>query len=109
MKRTIRLFALAALLITGPVGCAWVELTEDGSGVRIAGNAESIEGCERLGRVTSTTRARIAGMERNDERQAEELETLARNEAAALGADTLVPASPIEDGQRVWTAYRCDS
>ena len=106
MKRTARLLALTALLVAGPIGCAWVELTEDGRGVRIADRAE---GCERLGRITSTTRAKIAGMERDEERQAEELETLARNEAAALGADTLVPTSDIVDGHRVWIAYRCDS
>jgi hypothetical protein len=106
MKPTARLLALTALLIAGPTGCAWVELTEDGRGVRIA---DSVEGCERLGRVTSTTRAKIAGMKRDDDRKAEELETLARNEAAALGADTLVPESAIVDGHRVWTAYRCDA
>lgn len=106
MTRTARLLAVAAMLVTGLTGCVWVELSADGRAVRIA---DSAAGCERLGRVTSTTRAKVAGMQRDDERQAEELAILARNEAAGLGADTLVPASDIVDGHRVWVAYRCDA
>jgi len=37
----------------------------------------------------------------------EELETLARNEAPGLGADTLQPLEEPRDGEQRFAAYRC--
>ena len=50
---------------------------------------------------------RIAFYERNHLKVREELETLARNEAPGLGADTVQPLAPPESGEQRFIAWRC--
>jgi hypothetical protein len=49
----------------------------------------------------------IAFYERNNLRVREELETLARNEAPGLQADTIQPLAPPLEGEQRFAAYRC--
>jgi hypothetical protein len=35
------------------------------------------------------------------------LNVTARNSAAKMGADTIVPASQVEDGKQTFNVYRC--
>lgn len=108
-SRTVRTAATFALLIAlgaGLVGCTWVRLTDAGAGVRVV-DAVAGAACERIGRVTANSREDVAGVDRSLEKVREELQTLARNEAAGLGADAVVATSPIEDGQQNFDALRC--
>jgi hypothetical protein len=53
------------------------------------------------------TLGKIVVVERGSQRLQDELLTLARNEAADLGGDTVVPESLIADGSQVFGVYRC--
>jgi hypothetical protein len=86
-------------------GCTWVKLTEDGAAVTVA-SADAISECTRVGIVTARTGDRII-TERKLDKVNEELHTLARNEAANLNADTIVPLSLETDGAQTFNAYRC--
>ena len=88
------------------LGCTWVKPSEQAAGVRLATQAE-ISGCERLGKTTSSVADSIGPFSRGEETVARELATLARNEAALMGGDTVAPESPVEDGRRVFGVYRC--
>jgi hypothetical protein len=46
-------------------------------------------------------------MDRKKEKVRLEIETLARNEAAIRGGDTIVPRGPVEAGSRTYDVYRC--
>lgn len=97
--------AIAALLAAP--GCSWVPLTDAGAEVRVV-DAVTARDCTRVGRVTANTRGRVVGLPRVEEKQAEELEALARNEAARLGANAVVPVSDIEEGRQQFDALVCE-
>ncbi len=86
--------------------CTWVKLNEDGEKARVLSAAE-VTSCKKLGKTTAVSKAKVAGIERNDEKLQKELETLARNSAAELKGDTVVPVGKPVDGKQVFDIYRC--
>jgi hypothetical protein len=93
---------LVALLLGA---CTWVPLTDGGAGVNQA-TATQIAQCRHVGSVSSSTQDKI-GVERSRGKVAEELVVLARNEAASIGGDTIVPMSEPVDGRQDFAVYRC--
>lgn len=98
------LIALAAASLS--VGCTWVHMAPGANVVQVmaAGNPPA---CQKQGEVAVSVKDSIAFYDRNPLRVREELETLARNEAPGLQADTIQPlGQPVDGGQR-FAAYRC--
>jgi hypothetical protein len=87
--------------------CQWVPLTAEGEQVRV-GNAAEVEGCRELGKVTGKTTVTVGPLARNEEKVASEVEALARNEAAKMGANVIVPTGALDWDQREYAAFRCD-
>jgi hypothetical protein len=104
MKRRIVLAGagLGALAIA----CNWVPLTEAGKAVRVAQAAET-RGCESMGRTHAQTTDRVVLFARQQTTIEKELQSLARNEAALMGGDTIAAATPIEGGRQSFDVYRC--
>lgn len=86
--------------------CTWVEPTAQGEKVRVL-TAEEVSKCKKVGQTTVSLLARLAGIERNPNKVQDELNTLARNSAAELDGDTVVPLSAVEDGKQTFAVYRC--
>ena len=97
-------FAIAALLAGG---CTWVHLAPGAQAVKVLPLGAEPPGCEKRGDVAVSVKDSVAFYERNDLRVRDELETLARNEAPGLGADTIVPVAPPVEGEQRFAAYRC--
>lgn len=95
---------LALALFTN--ACTWVKLTEQGKAVRVAKPGE-VAGCEHLGEASAHVLDKVTFVKRSRDKQAEEVATLARNEAAEMGGDTIVPLSELENGRRSFAVYRC--
>jgi len=87
-------------------GCTWVETTPEGSRVRIV-PMDRVADCTRLGKVTVYTKAEIAGVDRSTSKIEQELEALARNEAANMNGDTIVADTAVTEGRRTYQVYRC--
>lgn len=87
-------------------GCSWVPVTDAGSAVTVSDTVPDAA-CRRLGGVTASTRATLGGSPRSEEKITEELDALARNEAANLGANAVVPTSEIISGRREYDAFLC--
>lgn len=102
LKRTLSLILLAGLLN----GCTWVRTEPGAEQVRVAEAAE-VGQCERLGQATVSLRDRVGAVQRRPGRVAEELTVLGRNSAVEIGGDTIVPAGPVQDGQRRFNIFRC--
>ena len=49
----------------------------------------------------------LAFYDRNQRKVRDELETLARNEAPGINADTVQPLGPPSDGSQRYAAWRC--
>ena len=86
--------------------CTWVRVTSQGEGVRLVQSAKAVESCKKIGKVNTKVVSEVV-FNRDAEKVAGELADLARNEAATLGGDTIVPTSEIIDGRRSFDVYQC--
>lgn len=102
-------FSRAAAFVAAPAlvlsGCTWVAMAPGASKVRVVEAAPS--GCERRGEIEVSVKDSVAFYERNRLKVRDELETLARNEAPGLGADTVQATAPPADGAQRFVAWRC--
>lgn len=101
-------FARLPLLLLGSIvaACTWVEPTPQGKQVRLVPQ-DRVADCRQVGELSTFTKAQVAGVDRNADKVRQELDTLARNEAADMDADTIVATGPVRDGRRSYLAYRC--
>ena len=103
----MRQLLLCAAIAASLGGCTWVKMAEGGKQVRVASATEALGACEKRGEVSVSVKNSLGPYERNDLRVRDELETLARNEAPGLQADTVQPKGEPVDGEQRFTAYRC--
>lgn len=101
----MRPIVLVALLACLPSGCTWVHMTPSAGAVKVVESAPA--GCEARGEVEVSVKDGVAFYDRNPRKVRDELETLARNEAPDLGADTIAPLGPSSDGTQRFAAWRC--
>lgn len=92
-----------AVLLTG--GCTWVHMAPGASAVKVVTGPPA--GCEQRGEVEVSVKDALGPYERNPLRVRDELETLARNEAPGLNADTVQPLGEPADGRQRFAAWRC--
>lgn len=106
MKTTVK--SLAAVLLAASLlpACTWVDLKPQAEKVRILA-AQEVGRCREVGRVSANTKDKIGFIARSRDSVQEEVNFLARNNAADMGADTLVPAGPLVDGEQAFKVYRC--
>ncbi|MGA8278457.1 MAG: DUF4156 domain-containing protein [Rhodanobacteraceae bacterium] len=103
MTRTLVPIALIAAL----AACSWgIKLDSGGEKVRTAWNGR-VEGCRNIGKVTVSVLDRIGPIDRSGMAVRDELEVMARNQAAEMGADTVAPIGEPQDGAQSWDAYVC--
>ena len=105
MSRSFRFTVALSTLALG--ACTWVPMETGAAGVRVLAMGASTAGCTKLGEIEGNVTDRVAVYQRNPLRVQEELETMARNEAVGLGANTVVPAEAAHDGRQRFTAWRC--
>ena len=101
MKTNITIVAATILLSA----CATLKLTTGGEKVRVLDPSE-VESCRELGKTNNSVTAKVI-IERPEEAVAKELRIIARNSAARMGGDTIVPLTVIEAGQQTFVVYKC--
>ena len=103
MRKTLLL--LVPVLLLG--ACSWgITLDPAAKNVRTAWSGD-VSSCRDLGKVTVSVMDRVGPVDRNDIKVRDELEVLARNEAAKMHADTIKPLAEPADGSQPWGAYQC--
>lgn len=99
--------ALVLLIPFALTACSWgIKLDDGARNVRTAWNGDTA-GCHELGKVSVSVMNRVGPVDRNDLKVRDELEVLARNEAAKMNADTVKPLGEPQDGTQSWGAYTC--
>jgi len=98
--------AIPCAIAVAVLGCHWVPLTEGGARVRLLRSEQAAE-CEEIGTVNAKTSDRVIIFARTERKVREELESLARNEAAEMGGDAVVPIGRIETGRQSFAVHRC--
>ena len=101
MKTNITIIAATILLSA----CATLKLTTEGEKVRVLDPSE-VESCRELGKTNNSVTSKII-LERAEEAVAKELRIIARNSAARMGGDTIVPLTVIEAGHQTFVVYKC--
>jgi hypothetical protein len=105
-SRAMRYAAIAGVAALAG-GCTWVKLTSPGELVRV-GTVAQVASCKKLGATHTKTSTRVAFFARSAKKIDTELESLARNEAAEMGGDTVVAQGPASsEGRASFDVYRC--
>ncbi len=103
MRKTLLLFVPVLLLNA----CSWgITMDPAGKNVRTAWN-DDVSACHELGKVTVSVMDHVGPVNRNDIKVRDELEVMARNEAAKMHADTIKPLAEPVDGSQAWGVYQC--
>ena len=95
------------LVVALASGCTYVRLSDKGYQVAQAHPADVLN-CEKVGIVSAQTAAKVV-LKRDSGKIHEELTVLARNQAADLGANAIVPIGVVKDGGQTFNAYRCST
>jgi hypothetical protein len=99
------LITVAAILALS--GCTWVHMVPGASAVRVIAAGAAPADCEKRGEVSVAVKNNVAFYERNALRVRDELETLARNEAPGIQANTVQPLGDPSGGEQRFAAYHC--
>ncbi|MCW5578703.1 MAG: DUF4156 domain-containing protein [Dokdonella sp.] len=87
--------------------CSWgIRLDSGGRNVQTVWTG-NVSGCVDKGRVTVSVLDHVGPVNRRDLKVRDELEVLARNEAASIGADTIQPLGEPRDGEQAFAAWHC--
>ena len=103
MRKTAAVLIPALLL----AACTWVPLAPEARAIKVIPAGAAPSGCQKQGEVTVTVKNKVGFYERNSLKVRDELETMARNEAPGLQADTLQPLGEPYDGEQRFAAWRC--
>ncbi|EIL89604.1 DUF4156 domain-containing protein [Rhodanobacter sp. 115] len=103
MRKTLLLLVPAVLLS----GCTWgITPTPASQNVRTAWNSD-VSACRDLGKITVSVLNHVGPVDRNDIKVRDELQVMARNQAATMHADTIKPLGEPSNGEQAWGAYQC--
>ena len=103
MRKTLLLLVPVLLLSA----CNWgITMDPAAKNVRTAWSGD-VSACRDLGKVTVSVMDHVGPVDRNDIKVRDELEVLARNEAAKMHADTIKPLAEPDAGSQPWGAYQC--
>ena len=99
---------MRSILILGCVlslsACTFVHMAPSAAKVKVLASAPS---CDKRGEAEVSVRHKVGFYERSEAQVRDELETLARNEAPGVGADSISPLGQPADGAQRWALWRC--
>jgi hypothetical protein len=99
--------ALAVATVCALPACTWVKMEPGGAHVQVAALGEDLGACTRRGEVGVSVKDKVGLYRRNELKVRDELETMARNEAAGLQADTIQALDQPSAGEQRFAAYTC--
>ena len=97
---------LVIVLISLASACSWVKPKPGAEQVALV-KAAHVEGCKSLGKATVAVKDAIVGLDRKKTKVADELLTLAKNQAVVMGGDSLVSLTDPTEGGQTFAVYNC--
>lgn len=104
LKPLFVITTLSSLLLVS--ACTWVKFSEGAEDVELR-SANEVAKCEKLGATSASVVDHVGFFDRNEKKVAVELQTLASNQAFAMGGNTVVVDSAITDGSQRFLVYKC--
>lgn len=102
----LRIVCISTVALALSSGCSWVPLSPEAASVANV-SAEQVADCRKVGEARVSVRDRVAAVQRSPGKVSEELERLARNEAARLGGNRIVALTPVQGGSRSYAVFAC--
>ena len=100
---------MRSMLLVGCVlslsACTFVHMAPSAAKVKVLSTAPS--GCQKRGEVEVSVKSKLGFYERDAIQVRDELETLARNEAPGVPANTLQPLGEPSGGSQRFAAFQC--
>ena len=103
----LRRLPFLSLLLLPLAACTWVPIQPEAKQVRVVAPGAAPAGCTRAGEIEVTVKNSVGFYERDAVKVRDELETLARNEAAGVPADTVQALGEPSGGSQRFAAWRC--
>ncbi|AXI83635.1 DUF4156 domain-containing protein [Xylella taiwanensis] len=103
----MRVLILALLVATVISACTWVPIESVGKTVRVLPRGTVPNDCQSQGEIMVSVKNKVGFYTRNPLRVQDELETLARNEAPSINANTVQALGPPVDGNQRFVAFYC--
>lgn len=104
MKSKIIVIVGSLILLNG---CLGVKESRRSQNVDLV-KSRYVGACNYLGTVDANVTPKIGGIKiMSEKKTGKELETLAKNNAAEMGGDTIVEASRVRGGRQTFKVYRC--
>ena len=109
MKPVNYVFPVAVILLSSCIlsSCTWVEPTKESDAVAVVTDVVKVEGCKKLLSTTSSVLDKVGFIDRTESLMVDELTTMAKNKAAALGGDTIIAKGPVKDGSMSFDIFKC--
>ena len=101
----MKLKTLAIAATVAISACSQIKLTAEGEKVRVL-DPDEVGTCKELGKTNTSVTDKII-VERPEDTIKQELRTLARNSAARMGGDTVVPLTVVDKGSQSFVVYKC--
>ena len=96
------------LFVITLASCSFVSLDPMAENVIVSPDAASLKSCKFLGNTTVSLWSKASTFQ-SDTTVNTQLDTLARNQAAAMGGNTVVSYSKINNGEETYSVYKCVS
>lgn len=107
MYKNLNASLLVLACATVVQGCSWVDLETNAEDVLVL-KPHQTKQCEEMRKTTSQVVDKVWFVDRNPEKVAKELATLARNTAAELGGNAIVAESEVENGRQTFIILNCE-
>lgn len=108
MSRLAAVLALSCCALLP--ACTWVKIDPEAKQIRVVDAGADMSRCgSMLSEISVSVRDRVGFVDRNAIKVRDELETLARNQAAGGQGDTLKPLSEPMNGEQRFGTWRCGS
>lgn len=107
MSRFVRVALVTSFVALLPA-CTWVKIEAGAKEIRVVDiNADMSRCGSMLSEISVSVRDRVGFVDRNAIKVRDELETLARNQAAGGQGDTLKPLAEPLNGEQTFGTWRC--
>ncbi len=98
---------LSGLLLFATAGCTWVDISPAGKEVMLVKPA-NVSNCRYIGVTTSTVKGAIGNLNRPEHKVTEELQIMAKNQAAVMGGDSIIARHETRtQSTQAFDVYKC--
>ena len=104
----INKFKILLCFFTTLTACSFVDLDPQAKNIVVQDDSSKLKECESLGTINVSVWSKADSFQSQNTVE-EQLDTLARNQAATMGGNAVKASSEINNGQRAYGVYKCKS